>query len=168
MKRVFAFFFLMCMVVTAPVLAAEPDDSKSASSGLPLPRFASLRSEMVNMRAGPGTRYPIKWVFSYQGLPVEIIAEYQIWRRIRDPEGAEGWVHKAQLSGKRMAIIINGAHDLSKDDSLQSPAVAHLAAGMTGKITACAKDWCKVTFDEFKGYLPKTAFWGAYPNEIFD
>ena len=120
------------------------------------------------MRTGPGTRYPIEWVMTHQGLPVEIIAEYEIWRRIRDPEGAEGWVHKVSLTGKRSAMVTGSAQDLRRDHDAQSAIVAHLEKGAVGQLVSCSKDWCKLKFNGIKGYLPKTAFWGAYPNEVFD
>lgn len=173
MKR-FLKYFSMCLILIALCLSAEAavneseTDSSKGASGLPVPRFASLRNNDVNMRTGPGTRYPIEWVFSHQGLPVEITAEYEIWRRVRDPEGAEGWVHKSALSGKRSVIIIGSLRELHKDMDPQSVVLAHLEIGSTGQLVSCNKEWCKLKFNGIKGYLHKTDFWGAYPNEVFD
>lgn len=174
MKR----WILFCAFISAlagaypAVTHAAPDESEAGGgkslSGLPLPRFASLRSNEVNMRTGPGTRYPIDWVLTRQGLPVEIIAEYEIWRRIREPDGAEGWVHKNALSGKRMAIVTGSTRELRQESSMQAPIVAHLETGATGQVLSCAEEWCRIKFDRTKGYLHKTNFWGAYPSEIFD
>lgn len=164
-------FVLLALVMGAASTAAfanENDDESKATSGLALPRFASLRSNDVNMRTGPGTRYPIEWVLKHQGLPVEIIAEYEIWRRVRDSDGSEGWVHKSALSGKRMALIIGSMHDLRKDSDEKAAVVAHLEMGTTGQVMSCAKEWCRVKFSGIKGYIRKTDFWGAYPNEVFD
>ena len=165
---------LMCLALllvsgetNAAVNENETDDSKDAT-GLALPRFASLRSNEVNMRTGPGTRYPIEWVFTHQGLPVEITAEYEIWRRVKDPDGAEGWVHKTALSGKRSGIIIGSLRELRNDSDDKSASVAHLEIGATGQLLSCTKDWCKLKFDGIKGYLHKTDFWGAMPTEVFD
>jgi SH3-like domain-containing protein len=176
MKHV-AFLLALLLMCTATcdgmALAAntvqenETEDGKG-TSGLPLPRFASLRSDEVNMRTGPGTRYPIEWLLTRPGLPVEIIAEYDVWRRVRDPDGSEGWVHKSGLSGKRTAIITGTARDLHSDKNPASPLVAHLEVGAIGKIEVCAKDWCRLKFDDIKGRLPKTDFWGAYPGESFN
>jgi len=156
---------LMLLTVSTAAYAAEDIDN---TSHLPLPRFAALRSGEVNMRTGPGTRYPIEWVYTRRGLPVEVIAEYDIWRRVRDPEGTEGWVNKTELTGKRSAIIISGLHELrdGRDDS--AAIVAHLETGAVGQIVSCTQDWCKAKFDSVKGYLRKSDFWGAYPNETFD
>lgn len=141
-------------------------DGKGAT-GLPLPRFASLRVIEVNLRTGPGQRYPILWVFKRQGMPVEITAEYEMWRRVRDADGDEGWVHKNALSGKRAALLA-AAHDLRRSDDDSSAAAAHLEAGVTGQILFCKKDWCRLKFDDVKGWLKKSDFWGAYPSEVFD
>lgn len=167
-KLVFVLLLILLANAThAAVNESDTAEDKSAS-GLPLPRFASLRSDEVNMRTGPGTRYPIEWVFKKAGVPVEIIAEYEIWRRVRDPEGTEGWMHKSALSGKRTAIVTGGPHDLREDADPQSPIAAHLELGAMGQLVSCSKDWCKLKFNGVKGYLRKTDFWGAYPNETFD
>ncbi|MDX2027464.1 MAG: SH3 domain-containing protein [Alphaproteobacteria bacterium] len=148
--------------------ASENDDEGLGASGLPLPRFASLRSNEVNMRTGPGTRYPIEWVFTRHGLPVEITAEYEIWRRIRDPDGSEGWVHKSNLSGRRMAIVTGKGRELRRDDNPQSPITAHLETGAMGQILSCKPEWCRLKFEGAKGYLPKSDFWGTYADEVFN
>jgi SH3-like domain-containing protein len=157
------------LIIFFPLLAVAQDDAEDKNvSGLPLPRFASLRSNEINLRTGPGTRYPIDWVFKHQGMPVEVTAEYDIWRRVRDSEGTEGWVHKMALSGKRAALVTGATHDLHKRDDVESAVVAHLEAGAVGQLLSCSKAWCKLKFEGIKGYLPKTDFWGAYPNETFD
>lgn len=171
MYRCLLLAFLTALFAGHPAFAAASEsdnDTSKGASGLPLPRFASLRSNEVNMRTGPGTRYPIEWVFGREGLPVEITAEYEIWRRVRDPEGAEGWVHKSALSGKRTAIIVGAVRELHQSGEAQSPAVAKLEVGVTGQLISCTREWCRLKFDGIKGYLRKSDFWGAYPNEMFD
>jgi len=161
-----AFITIFSIIILLPTLAlAEETDN---TSHLPLPRFASLRSGEVNMRTGPGTRYPIAWVYTRRGLPVEVIAEYDIWRRVRDPSGTEGWVNKTELTGKRQAVITGSVNDLRNDPDDKARIIAHLETGSIGQITSCTPEWCKLKFDEVKGYLRKSAFWGAYPNEKFD
>ena len=156
---------LVFLFVSSTVFAAEEIDN---TSHLPLPRFASLRSDEVNMRTGPGLRYPIEWVYTRRGLPVEITAEYDIWRRVRDPEGTEGWVSKTELTGKRGAVIVGDGHDLREDRDDQAAVLAHLESGALGQIISCRKEWCKVRFEDIKGFLRKPSFWGAYPDETFD
>src|ERR1700689_10051 len=113
-----------------PAFAVDETDSgeiiSKGGSGLPIPRFASLRASDVHLRTGPGTRYPIDWVFTHQGMPVEITAEYEMWRRVRDAEGDEGWVHKNALSGKRFIIVTGGTHELRRDPNSNAAIAAHL------------------------------------------
>ncbi|MDR3451098.1 MAG: SH3 domain-containing protein [Alphaproteobacteria bacterium] len=160
------FFFLLAALALLP-FAAQAEDTDNGPHG-PLPRFASLRSGEANLRTGPGTRYPIEWVYTRRSLPVEIIAEYDVWRRVRDPEGNEGWFHKTELTAKRSALVSGGTQELRDDADDKSPVVAHLEPGAMGQILSCKPDWCKLKFEGVKGYLRKTQFWGAYPNETFD
>lgn len=154
----------LCLVlIVAPALAIEGTKGKS---GLPLPRFVSLRSDEVNLRTGPGTRYPIEWVFRRQGLPVEVVAEYDVWFRVRDADGVVGWVLRGMVTGRRMALIHGASRNLLKDDDPAAPTVARLENGATGKIMSCRKDWCRLEFENVKGYLRKSEFWGAYPDEL--
>src|SRR5271169_3749242 len=126
---------LVLLLFALPAFAVDETDSGEGSSsskngsGLPIPRFASLRASDVNLRTGPGTRYPIDWVFTHQGMPVEITAEYEMWRRVRDAEGDEGWVHKNALSGKRGAIVTGAARELRHDPDPAAALAAHLEAG---------------------------------------
>lgn len=169
MKRLVTLVVLLLLLPVA-THAQEPStttDSKSAT-GLPLPRFASLHVEPVNLRTGPGTRYPIEWVYLHEDIPVEITAEFDIWRRIRDWEGSEGWVQKSALSGKRTAIITGGTHELRKGASQESSIVAYVEQGAIGKIKACQESWCEVIFGDHEGYMPKSDFWGAYNSEVFE
>jgi len=163
--RLIAVFFFILAFSGSFAFAEDKDDS---ASGLPLPRFVSLRSGEVNMRLGPGFRYPIIWIYTRKGLPLEVTAEYDVWRKVLDPEGVEGWISRVELTGKRGAIVTGTQSNLLDKDEDGSPLVAHLEAGAVGQIVSCAKDWCKLSFDGEKGYLRKTDFWGAYPEEVFD
>ena len=163
---------LMLALFALPALAVDETDNGENTtdkngSGLPIPRFASLRASDVNLRTGPGTRYPIEWVFTHQGMPVEITAEYEMWRRVRDAEGDEGWVHRNALSGKRYAIVTGTMHELREDNDEKSAIVAHLQGGAIGQLLSCSRDWCKLKFKGVKGYLRKSDFWGAYDAETF-
>lgn len=168
MKRWFLFLiatlFFCCGLAAASEPTERDDESKGTASGLPLPRFASLRADEVNLRAGPGTRYPIEWVFKKEGLPVEITAEFDIWRRVRDWDGSEGWVHKSTLSGKRTILVTGGEKPVYKEP--ESPALAaRVEGGSVGALQSCEAHWCKVKFDSVKGYMKKGDFWGAYETE---
>ena len=137
-----ATFSLFVVAPGGGARAAEPpSNSQRKGSGLPLPRFASLRSDEVNVRTGPGTRYPVDWVFKRKGMPVEIVAEYENWRKIRDWQGASGWVHQSLLSGKRGFIIAAKPVGLYRTPANSAEVVAKLEPEVMGEIRSCQGDW---------------------------
>jgi SH3-like domain-containing protein len=140
--------------------------SPPGESGLKIPRFASLRSGEVNVRTGPGTRYPVEWVFVKRGLPVEITAEFGAWRRIRDGQGAEGWVHRSMLSGKRTVVVTAPTDTLRRRASADAPAVARAEQGVLASVRSCRDNWCEIEAQGFEGWVPETSLWGVYPNEV--
>ena len=157
--------------VTAPAPAEpakqpQPPD-KGAASGLPLPRFAALRSDEVNLRAGPGTRYPIEWVYKRRDLPVEIDREFEVWRLVKDPDGIKGWVHQATLTGRRSFIVVGGDATLRHDAQDTATPVAILKPGVIGHIRSCdaASDWCQVQASDYRGYLKRSQIWGTLRGE---
>jgi SH3-like domain-containing protein len=141
-------------------------------SGLPMPRFVSLKSDRVNLREGPSKDHRTAWVFQRAGLPVEITAEYDKWRRIRDSEGAEGWVLQSLLSGRRTALVA----PWKKIDSLplrsQANANADISArlqpGVLGNVRKCDGTWCRIFGDGFDGYIEQSNLWGVYPDEKYE
>ncbi|MGB1547592.1 MAG: SH3 domain-containing protein [Alphaproteobacteria bacterium] len=141
-----------------------------AATGLPLPRYVSLRASEVNVRTGPGVRYPVDWVFRRHGLPVEIVAEFDTWRKIRDAEGTEGWVHQSLLSGKRTILVTGGMRTLYRKPAANAKAVAKAEANVVGTLLACPKDseWCRVSVGAYEGWLKRSDFWGVYSNEVIE
>src|ERR1700754_1205230 len=152
-----------CIVVVllgGSAFGAEPPASAHRKgSGLPIPRFASLRSDEVNVRTGPGTRYPVDWVFKRKGMPVEIVAEYENWRKIRDWQGASGWVYHSLLSGKRSFIIAAKPASLHKTPATSAEVVAKLDPEVTGEIRSCTGDWCRVRVGGVSGWIERTGMW---------
>lgn len=140
------------------------------TSGLPLPRFVSLRSDEVNLRTGPGQRYPIDWTYTRKDLPVEIIAEFEAWRKIRDWQGTEGWVHQSMLSGRRAMVVIGGAHPLRGSDSDAADRLAQVDEGVVGRLLRCprAKEYCKVEVGGVQGWMRRDEIWGVYKSEWID
>jgi SH3-like domain-containing protein len=146
----------------APALAQDQEH-------LPLPRFASLDSSEVNLRAGPGKDYPILWVYQRRGLPVEIIQEFDTWRRIRDRDGTVGWVQQNLLSGKRFALVIDEARTMRTDPTGGAKPVAILQPGVVARIEQCQNDnWCRIEVQGYKGWLRRDDFYGTYPDEAFE
>jgi SH3-like domain-containing protein len=153
----------------APALANQ-DQIKT--SGLPLPRFVSLKSARVNMRVGPGRDYMVDWMYMRRGLPVEVIQEYDTWRKVRDSEGNEGWVLHSLLSGERMAIVApwqEGGEmiELRDEPSGNARVVAHLEPGVIAPVHACQAGWCEIDVSGAHGYVSQKHVWGVYPNENF-
>ncbi len=137
-------------------------------TGLPLPRFVTLRSGEVNLRIGPGIRYPIDWVYQRRGLPVEIVDEFDTWRRIRDWQGTEGWVHQSMVQGQRGILVTGKRHTLRRRPLPDAPGVALIDAGVVGVLEHCETDWCEVSVGGFTGWLRREAFYGLYPGEEVD
>jgi len=153
----------------APVEPPKPPEApdKGSATGLPLPRFASLRSDEVNLRAGPGTRYPIDWVYKRRDLPVEIDREFEVWRLVKDPDGIKGWVHQATLTGRRSFIVLGADAVLRHDASDLAAPVAILKPGVIGRIRSCdaGAAWCQVQTGDYRGFLRRDQFWGTLPGE---
>ncbi len=150
---------------------SPPPPSTGPVSGLPLPRFASLRSDTVNMRVGPDTRFPIEWTFQRRDLPVQIIGEFQVWRRIRDVDGAEGWVHQSTLAGRRTVLVRTPPNapeiTLRRRAEDGAVAVAQLRTGVIARIRECeaSSAWCEVQVAGHRGYLKRAELWGVAPDE---
>ena len=144
---------------------------EESESGLALPRMVSLRSSLINVRSGPGSRYPIEWVYKQKGAPVEIIAEFELWRKIKDWEGAENWVHKAMLTNKRWIKMTKKetANIYAKPQS-DSRIIAKVEDQVIGKIEKCPeqKDFCLIKFSEFEGWVNRNDFYGVYPKETIN
>jgi SH3-like domain-containing protein len=144
-------------------------------SGLPLPRFVTLKSKRVNLRVGPSSDYAVSWLYMKAGLPVEIIQEYDNWRRIRDSDGTEGWVNQSLLSGQRAAIAapwMKGKGksvyvNMRRDPQPASSVIARLEPGVAMTIRECTGDWCKADTDGAEGWVAQAEIWGAYPGEAF-
>jgi SH3-like domain-containing protein len=140
-----------------------------SASGLPVPRFVSLKADKVNMHIGPAKHYEVKWLYQRAGLPVEITAEFENWRRIRDSDGTEGWVYHSLLSGRRTGVVMAKSKDelipvYDKPDA-KGVVTARLQPGVQGSVKRCNAAWCRVTGPGFDGWVPQERLWGVYPNE---
>jgi SH3-like domain-containing protein len=161
-----AAFVVLALSIAAGGARAAGD---SGPSGLPLPRFVSLKADRVNVRGGPDKDHDVSWVYTRSGLPVEITAEFENWRRIRDQDGSEGWVYHSLLSGKRTAVVrLKSKTELAslhvKPDG-QSDVTAALQFGVLGTVKRCNGTWCQIVGDGFDGWIEQTRLWGVYPDE---
>lgn len=138
---------------------------KGPKTGLPLPRFVSLRAGEVNLRTGPGARYPVEWVLVYRHMPVEIIAEFDTWRKIRDWQGTVGWVHQSMISGNRWVIVREGRQPLRRSGEKDAPIIARIEQKVIGRLKECRTQWCEIDFSGFTGWMRRNQIWGVYPGE---
>ncbi len=152
----------------AAAFALLCDTALSTEEPPPVPYFASLGAGEVNLRTGPGVRYPIDWVYKRRALPVEVVGVFDHWRQIRDWQGTEGWVHQNMLSTRRTFIVIGERRVLRREPNVDAPAIAELAPGVVGEIQACGGDWCEVETAGRTGWLPRDAFWGTHPAETIE
>lgn len=158
----------MLLTAVGVALLLDAPAPAAADSGLPLPRFVSLRAGEVNLRAGPGTSYPVEWVLLRRDWPVEVIAEYETWRRIRDVDGTVGWVHQTMLSGDRTVIVMDEAQTLWADPEDTSAPVLRAEAGVIGRLVTCGADRCRVEIDGVKGWIDRAHIFGVRPDEVFE
>lgn len=159
---------ILCRLgVIAGLFAMSSGAWGGETSGLPLPRFVSLRSDEVNLRTGPGQRYPIDWIYSRKDLPVEVIAEFEAWRKIRDWQGTEGWVHQTMLQSRRMMVVLGQPRLLRAGDSDGANVVAQVEPGVLGRLLQCPRnrDYCRVEIQHTQGWLRRDEFWGINKGE---
>jgi SH3-like domain-containing protein len=150
-------------------LAVEPTSTGSVT-GLAIPRYVSLKPSDTPMREGPSKEHRIKWVFKREGVPVEITAEFENWRRVRDSEGVEGWVFHSRLSARRTALIAPWSKDktLTLHDSGAETAavVAQLQPTVIASVETCNGKWCRISGEGFRGWMKQEQLWGVYPGEL--
>lgn len=166
---------LLLLAFAGPASAQPPADAAPPTgSGLPVPRYVSLKSDRVNMRNGPGTDYPTGWVYRRAGLPLEVIKEFEGWRQVRDADGAEGWVLQSFLSGRRTALVLPWERKASvaapivavfASDSTSSGVVANVEAGVIANVHSCDSRWCRISIEQYNGYIEQKKLWGIYPGE---
>lgn len=136
-----------------------------AKSGLPVPRFVSLGTDKANLRNGPGKRYPIGWVFVRRGLPLEVIAEYEQWRKIRDADGAVGWIHRSLLSNRRSASVTGQRpRALQRQPVPNADVIANLEPGVIGRLLSCEESWCHFEVGGRRGWIKRAGLWGVPPK----
>ena len=152
--------------IVAPLAQAQQQELVTGrSTGLPVPRFVSVDRDKVNVRFGPGKQYPINWVFTQRGIPLEIIAEFDNWRKIKDYEGAEGWISARLLSGRRTIMIQGAVRDLRRTADNQARVLLRAEPGVIGTLLECRDSWCRVEIENQRGWLQRGEFWGTLPGE---
>lgn len=158
-----------CLAAGGPVA----QDLEGSATGLPVPRFVSLKSSPVNVRIGPSRDHAVAWTYMRSGLPIEITQEFENWRRVRDWEGAEGWVLGSLLSGTRTVMIAPWDTSATARPVYSSPdegssVVALVDPKVQASADGCDGSWCELEGAEFSGYIQQSMLWGVYPDEIVE
>jgi SH3-like domain-containing protein len=130
-----------------------------------LPRFASLRSDDVNLRVGPGENYPIEWVLKRKEMPVQVLEEFQNWRRVQDWQGDKGWVLDRMITGKRAVIVDGNVRVLYRQPDPASPPVARAEPGVIARLIDLQGTWCRVDAGGYRGWVRRSEVWGVLPDE---
>ena len=160
--RLLICLLLVSMVPFAPVRAVEDAAAtKGSVTGLPLPRFVSLKAGEANLRAGPGRKYPVRWVYQRRNLPVRVIGEHENWREVRDPWGEEGWLHSSLLSGRRTAMVSGDLVAMRDGSSATAPVLMYLERRVIVTVEACRAGWCRISVDGRAGWLPSATVYGG-------
>jgi SH3-like domain-containing protein len=155
--------FLILFCLTASVAFAQ----EASMDNLPLPRWAVIAVDEINLRTGPGKRYPIDWVIKKKGLPVEVTQEFDTWRLIHEPGGSSGWVNRTMLSSVHNIVLQSNQSLFAKPDN-SSHVLAMLQKGVIGRAVNCAPQWCRIKVESYEGWVPKDTLWGVYPQENFE
>ena len=159
---------IFASVLITPLSGFTQGSQKGQVTNLPMPRYVSLKVKEANARRGPSLSHKIDWIYKRQNMPLEIYAEYENWRRVRDFEGLGGWVHYTLLSGTRYVLVKNELLEMRLLPSIDAQVIAKVPQHNIATLDKCNKDWCRIIDDGYKGWVPKNGIWGVYENELKD
>jgi SH3-like domain-containing protein len=140
--------------------AASENDARAR-----LPRFVSLRSDQVNLRVGPGQTYPIEWLLTRKGMPVEVVREFQNWRMVRVWQDASGWILDRMVTAERHVIVDGAVRVMRRRPEAQSEIVARAEPGVVARLLECQGKWCHIDAGGYQGWLERGDLWGIFPDE---
>jgi len=158
-----SFLLVAWLLLALPVQAAETE-TRFGPSGLPLPRWASLAASRANLRTGPGRQFPVRWVYVRRGLPLRVVDEVDVWRRVVDADGDSGWMHAALLSSRRTVMVVGGVRALRRTPAAEARVVARLESGVIADLLNCEGAWCLVELRSYRGWLRRDELWGVDPT----
>lgn len=168
MLAISVFLNLAPSVYPSGKASAQENRISIRGSNLEIPRFVTLKSNRVNMRTGPGKEYPIQWEYQRKGLPLKVIGEFDVWRKVTDHEGVVGWMHVRTLSIKKMVLVTDSTvkiHQRADDDA---PVIAIAEKGVIAELATCKSEWCKIKSNDVSGWLYRKSLWGLLDGEIFE
>lgn len=158
--------WFLALVAVVSLAAGAWAEERGSVTNLPLPRFVSLKASEGNVRRGPSLTHRIDWVFTRRGMPLQVTAEFGHWRRVRDKDGAGGWMHYSLLSGTRSVIIAEELMPLYMKPDSQGAVAAYLESGVIARLGECNLQFCRLTAERYRGWALKSALWGVLPDEI--
>ena len=159
------FFFIINTFLFCVSNAQTKELTKGDVTGLPIPRFVSIKSNKVNVRRGPNSTYQIDWVYTRAGVPLKVTAEYENWRRIEDFQGEGGWIHSRLLSGQRFVIFVDNNSILKRRPNRNSPAVAIIEEGVIARLISSMGEWNEVSVEGHSGWVLSDSVWGTLNKE---
>ena len=165
LPKIFLIIFLGSFSFFPGFLLSE-EIKKGKVTNLPIPRYVSLKVKEANARRGPSLSHKIDWIYKRKNMPLEIYGEYENWRRVRDFEGLGGWVHYTLLSGIRFVLVKNELLEMRLLPSIDAQVIAKIPQHNIATLDKCTKDWCRITDDGYKGWVPKSGIWGVYDSEL--
>lgn len=171
MTRMFLCAFIalcLCALIGTGINPLYAAEDRGPVTNLPLPRYVSLKTNEVNARRGPSLTHRIDWVYKRRGMPLEVTAEHGHWRRVRDRDGAGGWVHYSLLSGIRTVIIKKDMLQLTSRPEESAPVTVALSLGVIARLGDCSPAWCRISAGGYKGWAHKDALWGVKSDELRD
>ena len=165
-KIILLFTCASIILASFQVLAKEIE--RGQVTNLPIPRYVSLKAKEANARRGPSLSHKIDWIYKRKNIPLEVYAEYENWRRVRDFEGLGGWVHYTLLSGIRYVLIKDELLEMRLLPSSEAQVIARVPQHNIATLDKCNLDWCRIVDDGYKGWVLKSGIWGVYQNEVDD
>ena len=165
-RRMRRFLFVFCLLFAVSAHAGnapQPPDGMLAEA-----KYEAFRYGKIKMHTGPGKQYPVSWVYMRKSLPVKVVATYDVWRKVVDPDNTTGWVQETMLSEKRTVMVIGKQGTLRHDPADTSAAVAMADLGTIAQVQSCASAWCHVKFTDYEGWMHQDGLWGTAANESFD
>ena len=162
----FNLLFISTFLIFTPFQGFSKEIQRGQVTNLPIPRYVSLKAKETNVRRGPSLSHKIDWVYKRENIPLEIYAEYENWRKVRDFEGLGGWIHYTLLSGIRYVLVEDKLLEMRLLPSIESQVIARVPQHNIAALDKCNIDWCKIVDDGYKGWVLKSGIWGVYENEI--
>ncbi len=167
---IISFVFAVPVSIGFGITAVQADQTSDTKrtvrgSGLPVPRFVTLKFDEANLRAGPGREYPVLWQYRKTGLPLLVDAEFGVWRKVVDHEGTSGWMHGSVLSLRRMALVRENMTEILNDDRDGANIIALAERNALLELHSCPKNWCHIISQDIDGWIKRTSIWGVLADE---